>query len=107
MGKPSQDTYEFAERRLRGIQKKLSGSAPAPDMRRVYMVGDNPASDIQGANDYKSPFNSLWHSILVQTGVWDGVKDPVPEPTVIADDVQDAVQWALRHAGYEGAAAKT
>lgn len=100
MGKPSQATYEFAERRLIGLQKRISGPTPAPDLRRFYMIGDNPASDIQGANNYKSPFNSLWHSILVHTGVWDGVHDPDPEPTVIVEDVQDAVNWALRHAGW-------
>jgi len=31
---------------------------------KIYAVGDNPLSDIKGANDAK------WNSILVRTGVW-------------------------------------
>ncbi len=34
----------------------------------IFMVGDNPASDIRGANAAKAP----WHSILVRTGVFQG-----------------------------------
>lgn len=37
-------------------------------LKRVYMVGDNPASDIAGGNSYESPYGTDWASILVQTG---------------------------------------
>lgn len=59
------------------------------------MVGDNPASDIAGANNYG------WRSILVRTGVFRGEKpeeaDPVPH--VVAKDVLEGVRWALLREG--------
>ncbi|GAA5825149.1 hypothetical protein JCM10212_006274, partial [Sporobolomyces blumeae] len=50
---------------------------------RVYMVGDNPRSDIAGANAFG------WESILVQTGVFRGSKPEDSEhvPTVVKKDV--------------------
>ena len=56
------------------------------------MLGDNPASDIKGANDFG------WYSILLKTGVFQGGK-PVYEPWHIADDVKEAVTFALRQEG--------
>lgn len=101
MGKPSQATYDFAERRLIGLQKRLfAGEAPGPDLKRFYMVGDNPASDIAGANNYRSPFGTSWSSLLVKTGVWDGVSVPDPEPTAVVNDVHSAVEWGLKREGW-------
>lgn len=94
MGKPYQMTYEFAERQLRANSARIGREAPS----KIYMVGDNPASDIAGANGYKSPFGSEWVSILVRTGVWRGHKS-AHEPRRVARDVFDAVQWALQDGG--------
>ena len=108
-GKPYQGTYEFAERRLQDHWSTLHGEdATLPfvprtvdnrtgKLRTVYMVGDNPESDILGANQYESGFGSMWHSILVRSGVYNG-GEPAHAPKVIVDDVWDAVQWAMEDA---------
>jgi HAD superfamily hydrolase (TIGR01456 family) len=94
IGKPYQGTYEFAERQLLRNRSKVFGT-DLPPLQRVYMVGDNPESDIRGANSYRSGFGSTWESILVRTGVYTG-GDPAWTPKTITDDVQKAVQWALK-----------
>ena len=54
----------------------------------------SPESDIRGGNTFKSPLGTNWSTIMVKTGVYvDGV--PAHEPTTIAKDVYEAVQWAL------------
>ena len=127
-GKPSSETYSFAERKLEGHRRALLGlgggggggraggaqsgdekagrtqSVPgepeAAQLKTVYMVGDNPASDIQGANKYKSPSGTCWESILVQTGVYKDGK-PDYEPKAIVPDITAAVQWGLKKSGWE------
>lgn len=105
LGKPSQDTYAFAERRLRAHRKHLFGNVGLNDpLRRVFMVGDNPESDIAGANGYRSEFGSKWTSVLIKTGVWrEGA--PLPHvPHTVQDDVLSAVMWAVEEAKREAAA---
>ncbi|TKA80045.1 hypothetical protein B0A55_01755 [Friedmanniomyces simplex] len=98
-GKPYQPTYEFAERRLRAHWKALFEQVGLNDpLKRVYMVGDNPESDIRGANEYQSPHGSKWRSLLVQTGVYREGAVPSCEPTVIVKDVGEAVRWAVEDA---------
>jgi ribonucleotide monophosphatase NagD (HAD superfamily) len=56
-----------------------------------YMLGDNPMSDIAGANAFG------WKSALVRTGVYRDVEGPpAHEPTFIVDDVEAAVREAIR-----------
>lgn len=96
MGKPYQRTYEFAEKRLILHRRHLLrdiGDMPG-HLKRVYMVGDNPASDIAGGNHYKSPYGTDWVSVLVQTGVYVEGTKPAYEPRKIVGDVWDAVMWA-------------
>lgn len=53
---------------------------------------DNPESDIAGANAHG------WKSVLVKTGVYDTSHEPLkPElsPTHVAENVEDAVRWAI------------
>lgn len=95
IGKPCQGTYEFAERQLVRNRAKIFGADTSFPLRTVYMVGDNPESDIRGANSYRSANGSDWHSILVRTGVYPG-GEPVYVPRTMADDVQRAVQWGLQ-----------
>lgn len=96
IGKPYQRTYEFAERQLlRNRARAFGNAADLPQLKRVYMIGDNPESDIRGANSYRSEYGSSWHSILVRTGVYGG-GEPVWTPQTVADDVQKGVQWALK-----------
>ena len=99
-GKPTQGTFEFAEKRLQKHRLVLRGGDEDDEgLRNVYMVGDNPESDIRGANEYVSPMGSQWHSILVRTGVYSGEGKPAYEPEVIVDDVWDAVAYALEKEG--------
>ncbi|CEP60713.1 uncharacterized protein LALA0_S01e17260g [Lachancea lanzarotensis] len=102
IGKPTAVTYDFAHHILIKWREKLaSGSKneiPLPKLgvspesspfSKVFMVGDNPASDIIGAHNYG------WSTCLVRSGVYrDG--DPLPcHPTIIADNVFDAVKRAI------------
>ncbi|KAI0644532.1 HAD-like domain-containing protein [Trametes meyenii] len=88
-GKPSTATYKFAEKVLKDRLEELQGGA-IERLPTVYMVGDNPESDIAGAN------NAGWPSILVRTGVYDPAQGPpAHEPTYIAEDVEEAVRWAI------------
>lgn len=91
-GKPTQVTYDFANELLINIvQDEFHGH----HLGRVYMIGDNPASDIHGANNYG------WASVLVKTGVFKGAKpeDAQHVPTAVKDDVLEAVKWALVQEG--------
>ena len=63
-GKPHPPAYEVAARKL----ERLAASSPARPLRHIYALGDNPASDVRGANAAGGP----WRSVLVRTGVWKG-----------------------------------
>ena len=60
----------------------------------VYMVGDNPKSDIAGANALGGP----WRSVLVRSGVFQGVNDSEFPAHVVVDTVADAVAAATHEA---------
>ncbi|KAL8835049.1 MAG: hypothetical protein Q9170_003478 [Blastenia crenularia] len=99
IGKPSQETFEFAEKRLMAHRRDLLGlpngeAAGGARLRKVYMVGDNPESDIAGGNRFQSPIGSKWDTILVRSGVYDG-GEPAHSPTTTVNGVWDAVEWAL------------
>lgn len=115
LGKPSRLTYDFAEKRLRSYRRDLlrrsggGGEEENAELRKVYMIGDNPESDIMGANNYQSPHGTEWVSMLVRTGVFsegEGRYDfdarPELRPTIIMEDVKQAVGWALRDSGWDG-----
>ena len=95
IGKPSHTTYEFAERRLFQNRMKAFGGKDHRPLPTVYMVGDNPESDIRGANSYRSCNGSQWHSILVRTGVYRG-GEPEWKPETVVDDVRRAVEYGLK-----------
>lgn len=122
-GKPMVLTYAYAENALNLQLQKPSGAA-APPLERVYMVGDNPASDIAGANEtthekfirYQrmvkmgqseetaaAAVAPEWRGCLVKTGVYrDGNASLLQhgrQPEVILDDVKSVVKWALQQEG--------
>ena len=76
-GKPHPPAYEIAVRKLDRL-RRIEGAAEVdsvappllPPLRHVYALGDNPASDVRGANAAGGP----WRSVLVRTGVWKGTK---------------------------------
>ncbi|KAG8961902.1 hypothetical protein FRC03_004864 [Tulasnella sp. 419] len=87
-GKPHKPTYDFASKVLEARRLELEGS-PGLNKPRIYMVGDNPDSDIAGGNA------AGWESILVRTGVYNPANGPPHHrPTVEVQDVEEAVQWA-------------
>lgn len=102
MGKPHRPTYEFAERRLiehRGEMLREMGwtgeTGETGHLKRVYMVGDNPESDILGGNSYESGVGTEWVSVLVETGVYQRGSEPAHKPRKIVGDVWGAVEWAV------------
>lgn len=95
VGKPTEPTYRYGERVLREYAAaELGGSVDT-----VYMIGDNPESDIVGANSFRSQHGIKWESVLVETGVYTPGTTPLHEPLHTARDVTDAVKWALRREG--------
>ncbi|XMA15061.1 hypothetical protein WAI453_007852 [Rhynchosporium graminicola] len=110
IGKPEKATYHYAEKVLLAHRQNLSiaaGKADASPLSGVFMIGDNPASDIRGANIYalrnqkkKSDIN--WTSILVKSGVFQEGTEPAFKPKVIVDNVLEAVKWALKKEGWNG-----
>ncbi|TFB01453.1 Uncharacterized protein CCMA1212_006803 [Trichoderma ghanense] len=106
LGKPSRHTYEYAHDRLlhhAPEQPHGKGDKKRP-LRRVYMIGDNPESDIRGANEFAPEDGTQWVSVLVRTGVWRETaaqKEPRHRPAVVVDDVVDAIVWAMRNEGVD------
>ncbi|TLD22443.1 hypothetical protein PspLS_08146 [Pyricularia sp. CBS 133598] len=109
-GKPMPKTYRFAERVLMRHRSQLLGPevATARRLRTVYMVGDNPESDIAGANNFKgqSEIGADWLGVLVKTGVFNpDVLTPLRhKPEIIVDNVFKAVRWALSREKWQGPA---
>ncbi|KAG0639657.1 HAD-like domain-containing protein [Tuber brumale] len=97
LGKPTLPTFRYAQRLMvRSLVAKLGATSPDLKTRileRVYMIGDNPESDIRGANRSR-PDGTVWWSILVRSGVW---REPhnTKSPMAIVDDVLAAVDWAM------------
>ena len=100
IGKPHKTTYEFSEKQLMKHRTALFDGSESPPLKTVYMVGDNPESDICGANSYRSKHGVQWVSILTRTGVWDGspltLKALNRVPNHIVNDVAQAVALGLK-----------
>jgi HAD superfamily hydrolase (TIGR01456 family) len=111
LGKPWHLTYKYAHDRLLHYYSDLATAGgnkgvqrTKKSLRRVYMIGDNPESDIRGANEFKPEDGTEWVSILVRTGVWQQTvmeQHPRYKPAVIVDDVVDAIVWAMRNEGLD------
>jgi HAD superfamily hydrolase (TIGR01456 family) len=90
-GKPSAATYEYAEN---VINSQLPPGTPK--IETFYGIGDNPASDIRGANNRDG-----WKSVLVRTGVFphredDWENDPNDPADIVEEDVWEAVDRIIR-----------
>ncbi|KAI0010422.1 HAD-superfamily subfamily IIA hydrolase [Xylariaceae sp. FL0662B] len=122
-GKPHRQTYAYAERVLNAHRGNVLNNnnhnhnnhdshnnsaktqeedeTPQQPLERVYMIGDNPESDVRGANEFVSPLGTKWSSVLVRTGVYSEDRGPPTRtPQVVVDDVAKAVEWALRREGW-------
>ncbi|KAI1505645.1 HAD-superfamily hydrolase [Biscogniauxia marginata] len=89
-GKPELATYKYADEVLTSWMDQLHGEERLPE--NIYMVGDNPASDIIGGNMYG------WNTCLVRTGVFQGGENDENNPANfgVFPNVLEAVQSALR-----------
>ncbi|KAI5924115.1 HAD-like domain-containing protein [Camillea tinctor] len=89
-GKPELATYKYADEVLTSWMSELHGEEKLPE--NIYMVGDNPASDIIGGNMYG------WNTCLVRTGVFQGGENDENNPANfgVFPNVLEAVQTALR-----------
>ncbi|KAF4587123.1 HAD-superfamily hydrolase, subfamily IIA, CECR5 [Ophiocordyceps camponoti-floridani] len=101
LGKPFGSAYGFAHKRILNHYHGTEG-LDTNKLRRVYMIGDNPESDIRGANEFRPEDGTEWVPILVRTGVWKKTTaepEPRHRPAVIVDDVLEAVVWAINKEG--------
>jgi HAD superfamily hydrolase (TIGR01456 family) len=112
-GKPHPPAYVAALRKLRLQQQQQQAAGDSqptttpPPLTHVYALGDNPASDVRGANAAGGP----WRSVLVRTGVWAGT-DPATgdradndgdDPAhFVCESAADAVAMIMRANGVGG-----
>ena len=94
VGKPTEATFVYGEKTLMEWSKTIDGGDG--QIGTIYMIGDNPASDIQGANNFKSRHGTVWKSILVESGIHVAGTKPAHEPNTIMKNVKEAVELALR-----------
>ncbi|KAK6821112.1 hypothetical protein PG987_015512 [Apiospora arundinis] len=89
-GKPELATYKYADEVITSWMEQLHGEEKLPE--NIYMVGDNPASDIIGGNMYG------WNTCLVRTGVFQGGDNDENNPANfgVFPNVLEAVQTALK-----------
>lgn len=91
-GKPELATYKYADEVLKAWMEEIHNENKLP--QNVYMIGDNPASDIIGGNMYG------WNTCLVRTGVFQGKpgeNDPnSPANFGVFDNVLEAVKAVVR-----------
>ncbi|KAF2724521.1 HAD-superfamily hydrolase [Polychaeton citri CBS 116435] len=89
-GKPELATYKYADEVLTAWMEELHGEEKLP--KNIYMVGDNPASDIIGGNMYG------WNTCLVRTGVFQGGDNDENNPASfgVFVNVLEAVKTAIR-----------
>jgi ribonucleotide monophosphatase NagD (HAD superfamily) len=93
-GKPTTTTYDYAEKILEKYYRKTEPD-PKNTIKTVYMVGDNPESDICGALLADKNSRLTWQSCLVETGVHKSGTVPEYQPTKTVSDVWEAVRWVV------------
>lgn len=88
-GKPELATYKYADEVIKSWMKEIHNEYTIPE--NIYMVGDNPQSDICGGNMYG------WNTCLVRTGVFQGGDNDEENPASfgVFPTVLDAVQAAV------------
>ena len=87
-GKPFKVQYDFATELLEKENEALKQDV----MTQFYGVGDNPKSDIRGANNA----GDQWTSVLVRTGVFTGPGNDAVDPAdIVVGDILDAVHFII------------
>ncbi|KAF1841933.1 HAD-superfamily hydrolase [Cucurbitaria berberidis CBS 394.84] len=89
-GKPELATYKYADEVISSWMETIHNDEKLP--KNIYMIGDNPASDIVGGNQYG------WNTCLVRTGVFQGGDNDEENPASfgVFPNVLDAVKTAIR-----------
>ena len=89
-GKPEIATYTYADEVLTEWMEEIHSEPVLPE--NVYMIGDNPQSDIIGGNMYG------WNTCLVKTGVHVGNKNDKENPASMGvfENVLHAVITCMR-----------
>jgi HAD superfamily hydrolase (TIGR01456 family) len=89
-GKPELATYKYADQVITSWMETIHNDEKLP--AHIYMIGDNPASDIIGGNMYG------WNTCLVRTGVFQGGDNDENNPASfgVFVNVLEAVQTAIK-----------
>ncbi|KAH7403770.1 HAD-like domain-containing protein [Cadophora sp. MPI-SDFR-AT-0126] len=89
-GKPELATYKYADEILTSWMETLHNEEKLP--KNIYMIGDNPQSDIIGGNMYG------WNTCLVRTGVFQGGDNDEKNPANfgVFNNVLEAVKTAIK-----------
>uniref|UniRef100_M4BKC7 Uncharacterized protein n=1 Tax=Hyaloperonospora arabidopsidis (strain Emoy2) TaxID=559515 RepID=M4BKC7_HYAAE len=83
-GKPQRTSFEFAETLI---------DSQHDHVERIYMIGDNPKTDIHGANEA----GGRWKSVLTLTGMHAGPENDDEHPAYeVVDDVVQALAFIKR-----------
>ena len=85
MGKPELITFRWAER----MQQARADAMGLGRVERRYMIGDNTAADVRGAN------RAGWTSVFVRTGTIARGEAEDERPSVVCADVGEAVEWIV------------
>jgi HAD superfamily hydrolase (TIGR01456 family) len=96
-GKPETSSYRYIEEVLSSKYGQIHAQDRKSErqLHRVYAIGDNPLTDIKGANGA----GGKWRSMLVRTGVWQGDLGQLDayQPHFICDDVWEALRQIVHH----------
>lgn len=89
-GKPEPATYKYADEVMMSWMETIHNDEKLP--ANIYMIGDNPASDIVGGNNYG------WNTCLVRTGVFQGGENDEENPASfgVFVNVLEAVRTAMK-----------
>jgi HAD superfamily hydrolase (TIGR01456 family) len=89
-GKPELATYKYADEVIASWMETIHNDEKLP--ANIYMIGDNPASDIVGGNMYG------WNTCLVRTGVFQGGENDEQNPASfgVFNNVLEAVTTAMK-----------
>lgn len=81
-GKPYKESYEYATASLDGM-----AASSGHTLGTIYGVGDNPLTDIRGANGA----GERWRSVLTRTGMFQGGDNDEHDPADLV--VNDLLEW--------------